>query len=202
MDKVADIIDQASRQKRPVKQPTFSNLTLPPEYDHLNLVTRLWLQSRIIKPKEWAEKEKEREKRREEREKERQRRKEKQALEEGSTDAAATTGEKDPVDRANGASTPASEASSSSSSSDSTDATSVDDSDERPLTSLARPSDGPLFRAAGNPRPKTVAEIWLWLDLCRELSPYLTKGVRKLHPIRLFIYLLEQVSDRLHHTVK
>lgn len=47
-----------------------------------------------------------------------------------------------------------------------------------------------------------MAEIWLWLDLCRELSPYLGKAVRFVSPLRLVIYFLAQVSDRLHTTVE
>lgn len=97
MDKVGDIIVQASRQRRPVRQPTFSTLTLPSEYDRLNLITRLWLQSRVIRPKEWEEKEKEREKRREEREKERERRIAKQSLESGAKGRSTAEDEKAPL---------------------------------------------------------------------------------------------------------
>lgn len=212
MDKVADVIDQASRQKPPVRQPAFSNLTLPSKYDHLNLVTRLWLQSRIIKPKEWEEKEKEREKRREEREREREKRKERNALESDATQplTADSTGdsEKSPLGdadrRDSRQSTPGGDASSSGASSPSTDVTSVDDcADDQPSESTtSRGPDDPVFRAPGSPRPKTLAEIWVWLDLCRELSPYLGKAVRLAHPLRLMIYLLEQVSGRLLNTGK
>jgi len=51
--------------KRRVEQPRFAKLTLPPKYDNLSLVTRLWLQSRLVEPsedKKDKKKEKEKEK--------------------------------------------------------------------------------------------------------------------------------------------
>lgn len=203
MSTVADVIDQASsRPRRPQRQPTFSKLTLPPEYDQLNLVTRLWLQSRLIKPQERKEKEEERERRRQEKRHEREARAaNKQTTNLKDDSEKALLDDRYPV--SSGASTPVTDSSSTSASTTITVATSVDDAaDELAVSTDVKVDDVAIFRAPGTSRPVKLSEIWIWLDLCRELSPYLGKAAKHAHPLRLLLYFLEQVSDRLDSTIQ